>query len=131
LNFTVAPIFDYGSGQPWNARYGYDFNADGKNSDREPGVEKYSADGPSFASMNLRITYALPLGTRARAEFIAEFFNLFNRDNFDVTSVQGGKFLSGPTLQNPAAAAVANPRYGQYTATLPPFEAQLGVRFTF
>jgi hypothetical protein len=129
--FTVAPIFEYGSGQPWNQRLGYDFNGDGKNSDRAAGVPKYSGEGPSYATVNLRVTYGLPLGPRARADLIAEAFNLFNRTNYDVASVQGGEFLSGPTLQNPAAARLANPRYGQYTATLPPFEAQLGVRLVF
>jgi hypothetical protein len=129
--FTVAPIFEYGSGQPWNERLGYDYNGDGKNSDRPAGVPKYDSDGPDFISMNLRVTYGLPLGARARADLVAEAFNLFNRVNYDVTSVQGGQYLSGPTLQNPALAPVANPRFGQYTATLPPFEAQLGVRFVF
>ena len=36
---TLAPIYEYGSGQPWNHRLGYDFNGDGKNSDRPAGVE--------------------------------------------------------------------------------------------
>jgi len=53
--------------------------------------------------------------------------------NYDVNSlsVNGAEFLSGPTLQNPAAVAVVNPNYKKYTATLPPFEAQLGVRLVF
>jgi hypothetical protein len=131
LHFTVAPIFDYGSGQPWNRRRGYDFNGDGKNSDRLPGVSRFSEDGPDFAQVNLRMTYGLPMGSRAKADFIAEFFNLFNRDNFDVNSLQNSEFLSGPTLANPALPAVINPRYKQYTATLTPFEAQLGIRVTF
>jgi hypothetical protein len=81
--------------------------------------------------MNLRMTYGLPMGSKARTDFILEFFNLFNRDNFDVNSLQNSEFLSGPTLANPALAAVPNPRYKQYTATLTPFEAQIGVRVTF
>ncbi len=129
--FTVAPIFEYGSGQPWNRRRGYDFNGDGKNSDRLPNVGRFTEDGPAFAQVNLRITYGIPLGARANADLIAEFFNLFNRDNLDVNSIINSEFLSGPTLANPALAAVTNPRYGQYTATLPPFEAQLGVRIRF
>jgi hypothetical protein len=131
--FTVAPIFEYGSGQPWNRRYGYDYNGDGKLSDRKPGVAKFSEDGPNFASVNLRVSYALPLGAKARANFVAEFFNLLNRVNYDVNSltVNGAEFLSGPTLQNPALAPVANPNYGKYTSTLPPFEAQLGIRIVF
>ena len=49
-HFTLAPIFEYGSGQPWNHRYGYDYNGDGKTSDRPAGVAKFSEDGPNFAS---------------------------------------------------------------------------------
>lgn len=131
--FTVAPIFEYGSGQPWNRRYGYDYNGDGKSSDRMPGVAKFSEDGPTFASVNLRATYSLPLGAKAKADLIAEFFNLLNRTNYDVNSltVNGAQYLRGPTLQNPNATAVANPKYGTYTSTLPPFEAQLGFRIVF
>lgn len=130
-NLTVAPIFDYGSGQPWNHRLGYDYNGDGKNADRPAGVKRFSEDGPSFASVNLRVTYGLPLGERVKADLIAEAFNLFNRTNYDVNSLLNGEFLSGPTLANPALPAVPNPRFKQYTATLPPFEAQLGVRVIF
>jgi hypothetical protein len=131
--FTLSPIFEYGSGQPWNQRYGYDYNGDGKSSDRKPGVAKFSEEGPDFMTFNLRLTYGLPLGQTARADLIAEFFNLFNRVNYDVNSltVNGAEFLSGPTLQNPALVAVANPNFKKYTATLPPFEAQLGVRLVF
>ena len=130
-NFTVAPIFEYGSGQPWNSRLGYDFNGDGKTSDRAVGVPKFSQDGPAFASVNLRVSYHLSLGKGRAADLIAEMFNLLNRTNYDVNAIVGGQYLSGPTLANPALPYVTNTRYGQYTATLPPFEAQLGVRFTF
>jgi hypothetical protein len=131
--FTLAPIFEYGSGQPWNRRYGYDYNGDGKSSDRMPGIVKFSENGPNFASVNLRATYGLPLGPKAKVDLIAEFFNLLNRVNNDVNSltVNGAQYLSGPTLQNPAPVAVANPNYGKYTSTLPPFEAQLGFRIVF
>lgn len=130
-HLRLAPIFEYGSGQPWNHRLGYDFNGDGKLSDRPAGVAKFDENGPSFASLNIRLQYALPLVNRAKADIVAELFNAFNRTNYDVNSVQNGEFLSGPTAANPALPAVVNPRFGQYTATLPPREAQLGVRFTF
>lgn len=131
--FTIAPIFEYGSGQPWNRRYGYDYNGDGKSGDRMPGVAKFSEDGPDFMSVNLRATYRLALGTRVKADLIAEFFNLLNRVNYDVNSltINGAEFLSGPTLANPNLPAVPNPNYKKYTSTLPPFEAQLGVRIAF
>ena len=130
MRFTVAPIFEYGSGQPWNARLGYDFNSDGKVGDRAAGVPKFSQDGSNFANVNLRVTHRLSFGSR-RIDLIAEAFNLFNRRNDDVNSVITGQYLSGPTLANAALPFVANPRYGQYTATLPPFEAQLGFRLGF
>jgi Carboxypeptidase regulatory-like domain len=129
--FTVAPIFEYGSGQPWNSRLGYDFNGDGKTSDRAVGVPKFSQDGPAFANVNLRVAYRLPFGKGRGADLIAEMFNLLNRTNYDVNSIVGGQYLSGPTLSNPALPYLPNTRYGQFTATLPPFEAQLGIRVSF
>jgi hypothetical protein len=131
MRFTVAPIFEYGSGQPWNARLGYDFNSDGRTGDRAAGVPKFSQDGPAFANVNLRITHRIPLGGGRGVDLMAEMFNLFDRTNYDVNSAITGQFLSGPTLANAALPAVVNPRYGQYTATLPPFEAQIGFRIGF
>jgi hypothetical protein len=132
MRFTVAPIFEYGSGQPWNARLGYDYNGDGRTGDRPAGLPKFSQNGPNYANVNLRIARRWPLGGSRGVEVIAEVFNLFNRTNYDVNSANTGLYLSGPTLANPALLPiVANPQYGQYTATLPPFEAQLGVRLGF
>ena len=131
MRFTVAPIFEYGSGQPWNARLGYDYNADGRTGDRAAGVPKFSQDGEKFANVNVRITHRIPLGKGRGIDVMAEMFNLFNRVNNDINSVITGQYLSGPTLANAALPFVPNPRYGQYTATLPPFEAQLGFRVGF
>ena len=145
---TVAPIFEYGSGQPWTHRLGYDYNADGKNSDRQidplhPELgshDRNDEDGPSFQQISLRLTkgFNTPFG---RVEGIAEVFNLTNRTNYDVQSIVGGQYLSGPSAAqvaaraaNPAAplpALVANPRFGQFNGTLQPREFQLGVRWVF
>lgn len=127
----VAPIVEYGSGQPWNRRLGYDFNGDGKNADRAAGVGRFTEDGPSFASVNLRVMYRLPMGGPARLDLIGEAFNLLDRTNYDVNALLNGEFLSGPTAANAALPAVPNPRFRQFTATLPPREFQLGVRVTF
>jgi hypothetical protein len=89
--FTIAPIVEYGSGQPWNERLGFDFNGDGKISDRAAGVEKFSQDGPAFASVNLRVMHRIPFGCGGRGiDIIAEMFNLLNRTNYDVNSLIGG-----------------------------------------
>lgn len=128
---TAAPIFNYGSGQPWTRRYGYDFNGDGKTGDRMPGVDRFGMDGPVYRSFDLRLTKSFELGSAGTLELVAEAFNLFNSTNYDVASIDGAEFLSGPTLANPAAAAVANPNYGKPSATLPSREFQLGLRFAF
>lgn len=129
--FQLAPVVEYGSGQPWNRRRGYDFNGDGKNSDRLPGVGRFSEEGPDFFAVNVRATWRAPLQGRIGVEVVGELFNALNRVNHDVNSLVNGEFLSGPTLANPAAAAVANPLFGQYTSALPSREAQLGLRIRF
>jgi len=130
-NLTVAPIWEYGSGQPWNHRLGYDYNGDGKNSDRPAGVKRNSEDGPRFTQLSLRVTKLFELPSAGSLAVIAEAFNLFNTTNYDVSSVDGAEFLSGPTLANPTAAAVSNPNFGRYRSTLPGREIQLGLRYSF
>ncbi len=129
--FTLAPIFSYGSGQPWNYRLGYDRNGDGRNSDRPDGTPRFSEEGPNYMGFDVRLTYGLPLGSRAKVDLIAEAFNLINRTNYDVNFLQNNEYLTGPTPTAPATALVKNPNFKTYTATLPPFEAQLGFRVTF
>jgi len=73
-------------GQPWNHRLGYDFNGDGKNSDRPSGVGRNSEDGPAFRQLSLRLTKGFRLLTDQRLEVIAEAFNVFNTTNYDVNS---------------------------------------------
>jgi hypothetical protein len=126
----IAPIYEYGSGQPWTRRLGYDFNGDGKNSDRANGVGRNQEDGPPFRQLSIRVSKAFGFAF-GQVEAIAEAFNVTNVVNYDVQSVVGGEFLSGPTAANPALAAVRNTRFGQYNATLPPREFQLGVRWIF
>jgi carboxypeptidase family protein len=127
---TAAPILEYGSGQPWTHRLGYDFNGDGKNSDRPAGVGRNEEDGPNFRSLSLRLTKSVAVGI-GQVEAIAEVFNLTNAKNYDVQSVVSGEFLSGPTAANPAAVAVRNANFGKFNATLPAREFQLGLRWVF
>jgi len=127
----LSPIYEYGSGQPWNHRLGYDFNGDGKNSDRPAGVGRNSEDGPAFRQLSLRLTKGFRLLGDQRLEVIAEAFNLLNTTNYDVNSIDGAEFLSGPTLANPALPAVRNANFGRARATLPGREIQLGLRWEF
>ncbi|HPC83274.1 MAG TPA: TonB-dependent receptor [Thermoanaerobaculaceae bacterium] len=130
-DITVAPVAEYGTGQPWNRRLGYDYNGDGKNSDRLPWVKRNNESGPPFRQMNLRVAKGFKLAGAGKLELIAEGFNIFNTVNYDVNSVQQGEFLSGPTVTNPTAPYVKNPMFGKYTSTFKGREIQLGLRFMF
>ncbi len=130
-DLTVAPIFEYGSGQPWTKRLGYDYNGDGYISDRAPGVGRNAENGPVYRNVSLRLTKAIGLASAGRLEVIAEAFNVFNTVNYDVSSINSGQYLSGPTITNPNAAKVSNPLFGKYSATLPAREVQLGLRWSF
>ncbi|HEY3381997.1 MAG TPA: TonB-dependent receptor [Vicinamibacterales bacterium] len=128
---SLAPIIEYGSGQPWTKRLGYDYNGDGKNSDRPTGVGRFTMVGDSFSQVSLRFTKGFKLPGRNSVEFIAEAFNLFNTVNYNIASIDGALYTNGPTLTNPATAYVTNPNHGKYSATLPSREIQLGVRWSF
>jgi hypothetical protein len=128
---TVAPIYEYGSGQPWNHRLGYDFNGDGKNSDRPAGVGRNDEEGPAFRQLSLRLTKGFTLFGDNRLDVIAEAFNLTDATNYDVNSIDSAEFLSGPTLANPNLPFVRNPNFGRARATLPGREIQLGLRWVF
>jgi len=128
---VVAPIYEYGSGQPWNHRLGYDYNGDGKNSDRPAGVDRNDEDGPKFSQLSLRLTKGFKLFGDQRLDVIAEAFNVLNTTNYDVNSIDGAEFLGGPTLANPALPFRPNPNFGKARATLPGREIQLGLRWVF
>ncbi|HQQ77284.1 MAG TPA: TonB-dependent receptor [Thermoanaerobaculia bacterium] len=127
---NVAPVFEYGAGQPWTQRLGYDYNGDGKNSDRPAGVSRFAEDGPAYRNVNIRISKMFNV-SGIGVELIAECFNLFNTVNYDVTSIDGARYLSGPTIANPNAPANPNPNYGAASATLSPREGQIGLRVSF
>ncbi len=118
----AAPIYEYGSGQPWTHRLGYDANGDGKNSDRPAGVGRNEENGPPFRQLSLRLTKAFPLSGYGNLSVIAEAFNLTDVTNYDVNSIDAAEYLS---------AGVENPNFGKYRATLPAREIQLGLRFEF
>jgi len=130
-DLTLAPIYEYGAGQPWTQRLGYDFNGDGKNSDRPAGIGRNTMDGPPFRQLSLRLTKAIPVTGWGQLEAIAEAFNVTNVTNWDVQSIDGALYLNGPTIAAPTRAYTPNPTYGTYRATLPPREIQLGVRWLF
>jgi hypothetical protein len=129
-SLTLAPIYEYGSGQPWNRILGYDYNGDGHFYDRAQGAARNDQDGPDYQSLSLRISKAISFG-QGEIELILESFNLFNTVNYDVQSVDNSMYFAGPTLANPSGEYVPNPRFGEYTATHSPREIQIGMRYVF
>jgi hypothetical protein len=110
--FTISPIFIYRSRLPVSITAGVDRNQNGENNDlpdrayQFDGVGKAAEDigacdtwncgrGAWRTQMNLRVSYAFPLGGRARLEAIGEVFNLFNAENPStfVTNQTSSRFM--------------------------------------
>jgi len=123
---TLAPIYEYGSGQPWNRLLGYDANFDSYLTDRPAGADRNDQDGPSFSQLSLRLAKAIALGP-GELDLVLEVFNVFNTTNYSVGSVLNTEQIWDST----ELRYVDNPDFGTYTATLPPREVQLGLRYSF
>ena len=143
-DFSVAPILELSSGRPLNIITGTDTNGDLQSSNDRPSVD---ANGVlfaptatpftsgtlgrnlgithSYASLDLRVTKAIPLGERLRLDIIAEGFNLFNRFNEAAAS----PFFSDV---NAFAQRASNGRYySRSTASYDPRQFQFGLKLHF
>lgn len=129
-DFTIAPIYEYGAGQPWTQLLGVDYNGDSRISDRPAGVGRNTMDGPPFRQLSLRVTKGFNIGM-GQLEAVAEAFNVTNVKNYAVDSISNALYLSHPTIGNPNAAKVANPKYGIPAATFAGREIQLGLRWVY
>jgi hypothetical protein len=152
-NFTIAPIFEWSSGRPFNILSNQDTNNDQSNQTDRPtvldngtlcvagtqgcvgiitnGVFTSGSLGRNFGlthdymSMDLRIAKLVPLGERVRLELIAEGFNLFNRFNEGAAS----PFIDDVRAFNQRAG---NGRYySRPTAAFDPRQFQFGLKLNF
>ena len=81
----------FGSGRPISATVTGDANQDGNSTnDRLPGVSRNSLVGPDYATADMRLARCILLGDKVKLEFMAESFNLLNRDNQRVQITQDG-----------------------------------------
>ena len=150
--FQVAPILQAASARPYPFLAGIDLNGDGRSDlDRvcagstlsQPvsttGCEQLAIntlrggvfpDGSTasgrFFETDLRMSRTFSFGDRYKAMGYAEFYNLFNNENF------GNNFQAKATAANFAQPTgfLGRGGYGN-TAIVPSFTAQLGVRFTW
>ena len=143
-DFSVAPILELSSGRPLNIITGTDTNGDLQSSNDRPSVD---ANGVlfaptatpftsgtlgrnlgithSYASLDLRVTKAIPLGERLRLDIIAEGFNLFNRFN----EAAATPFF---TDVNAFGQRASNGRYySRPTASYDPRQFQFGLKLHF
>jgi outer membrane receptor protein involved in Fe transport len=113
--WELSGIFQASSNQPFSARLAanVDLNNDGnRNSDRAPGFGRNSFYVGHFVSFDFRSTKTFYFTERYRLQFIAEFFNVFNRLN--ISSFNGQLFNVASTSQTGATLTrrsdFANPR---------------------
>jgi outer membrane receptor protein involved in Fe transport len=85
-------------------------------------IDRNAGEGADFFSLNARLSRSFPLGGRARAEALAEVFNLTNRQNN--VSINGN-FGAGAYPASPSS------NFGQILAVGDPRSVQLALRFKF
>jgi hypothetical protein len=89
--WKYAGVVTIGSGRPLGVMVSGDANQDGNAmNDRLPGIGRNSLLGPDYATTDLRVSRRLFSHNRMRLDFIAESFNLLNRDNRRVDITDNG-----------------------------------------
>ncbi|HET7872001.1 MAG TPA: TonB-dependent receptor [Terriglobales bacterium] len=135
-NFTIAPIFRYNSGHPFNLLAGSDVNGDRHSTnDRPIGAAHNTGQGPDFFSFDMRISRRMKLSERSELQILAEGFNLFNRVNYaSVNNIVGPNFgqAAGFTTFNVKGSAALSPSSPLgFTSAYPMRQLQLGARIAF
>jgi hypothetical protein len=139
-DFQVAPIFRYNSGHPFTLLAASDVNGDRHSTnDRPIGAARNTGMGPDYMDFDMRLTKTFKVHEKASVQFVAEAFNLFNRDNFaSVNNVVGAGFglplaaggSGSPTFNVHGANTGANTPLG-FTSVVAPRTLQLGLRIGF
>ncbi|HEV3139907.1 MAG TPA: TonB-dependent receptor, partial [Vicinamibacterales bacterium] len=75
-------------------------------------IDRNSADGPDFLTINLRVSHSFGTGTRVRLEALGEVFNLTNRVNVVTLNGNfgGGSYPTTPSATFDQVTAVGEPR---------------------
>ena len=136
MGFQIAPIFQMASARPYSIfpSCGCDINKDGVTNDRES-VDPTHDDqhklplndhrGDNFSQLNVRVSKFFNWGENKKLGLFFEAFNVFNTGNF------GNSFQN--TTGTPDFGKPVN-FFGATGFSEPigiPFQAQLGVRFSF
>lgn len=148
--FSVSPIFEFGSGRPFNILAIGDANGDFQSTNERPTVRAdgslcqtavdancltgvFPANGSlgrnmgithSYASLDMRLTRRIRFGERLNLDLIAEGFNLFNRFN---------EAAANPFYQvvNAFGARKGGKYYSFPTSAFDPRQFQFGFKLNF
>jgi hypothetical protein len=140
-DWKLSSLFTYGSGRPVNATVAGDPNQDGNyDNDRLPGYSRNGFLGPDYATTDLRLTRIFHIGERYKLNLIAESFNLFNRDNQQVTVTSNGLIVNATTFVQ-SYTTVGNNAYPAYyqqpadflkpNSAYAPRQIQLALKFIY
>ena len=122
-HFSFATITTVESGKPYSYRAGIDVNHDFLNTTDRVGLSGRNVfTGPSYASVDIRISRRISFSERVSLELIGEVFNIFNRFNVqDLNDVYGR-----PTFDQPPLTTFKTP-----TAAFDPRDIQLAIKLKF
>jgi hypothetical protein len=115
-DFHVSAMIMANSAPPYNHTTGIDDNRDFVINDRPQGVRFNSLRGDSFFTTDLRLMKRFQFHETRNVELMWEMFNLFNTAN--LTDYNGN-------------AQAATTTFRKARAALPPFQAQIGLKFAF
>ncbi len=140
-DWKMSTVVNYGSGRPFNATVAGDPNQDSNDlNDRLPGYSRNAFTGPDYATTDVRVTRTVRCGERYKLNFVAESFNLFNRDNQRVTITSNGLVSSASTFVQSSVTANIAPYPGYYqlpnnfmkpNAAYAPRQIQLALKFIY
>ena len=136
-NFVFSPIFNYGSGRPFNLLLGFDANGDGRSQSDRPGdIGRNTGLGESFYSLDARLSRRFKFSEYRNLEILVEGFNLFNHTNFQgINNTIGGLSIAQrnefATTQARGIQGVAPTAPLGFTSAAPARQLQFGARFSF
>lgn len=144
----LSTIIEYRTGTPFSAFTGVDSNNDGQITDRPiiGGIPllRNSFRQPNFLNQDLRVTQGYKINERQRLDFIVEFFNVWNKENYFYSansnessgaagSVWGRAQTPNPRFRNRDLrfSAPGRPADRGAISAGRPLELQLALKYTF
>ena len=120
-NVQVSGIYRAQTGYPVDPRAsGFDLNGDGAFSDRTPGLDPFSFNGPGTNALDARLTWTIPFQDNRKLQLFLEGFNILNHENVRTVDRNYGPNASQP-----------GPNWMSITSWFQPREIQLGVKLAF